>query len=93
MNNYIKVLNHLQQFEGDGKMHEVESVLGDLDRKAKEAVFRDLVQNEYILLEKGYDNSWTTIAYMSGNGINIYLPMNTSTSLLKVKLLLKAHHI
>ena len=60
-NNYHKILLFLKQFEGDGKFHEIESVLGDIDAKEKEEILGELAHEELIYLEGG---TWTGLPLM-----------------------------
>ncbi len=52
-NNYIKILLHLKQFEGDGKIHEIENLLVNLDKKEEEEIFIDLSRENLIILSGG----------------------------------------
>lgn len=60
-NNYHKVLLYLKQFEGDGKYHEIESILGEIDAKEKEEILRELAHEELIYLEGG---TWSGLPLM-----------------------------
>lgn len=51
MNNYLKVLLYLKQFEGDGKFHEVENILNDIDLKDKKEIFVELGREDLIHLD------------------------------------------
>lgn len=53
MNNYLKVLLYLKQFEGDGKFHEVESILTDIDLKEKKEIFVELGREDLVHLDGG----------------------------------------
>jgi hypothetical protein len=53
MNNYLKVLLYLKQFEGDGKFHQVESVLSEIDKKEKTEIFVELAREDLIHLDGG----------------------------------------
>lgn len=53
MNNYLKVLLYLKQFEGDGKFHEVESLLPDIDKKEKKEIFVELAREDLVQLDGG----------------------------------------
>lgn len=49
-NNYLKVLLHLKQFEGDGSYHPIEEVLGNIKLAQKEAILRELEKEQFINL-------------------------------------------
>lgn len=53
MNNYLKVLLYLKQFEGDGKFHEVESLLTDINKEEKKEIFVELAGEDLIHLDGG----------------------------------------
>ena len=59
MNNYLKLLLHLKQFEGDGKMHPIEQLFPDLTTREKGNIFKELVDENFIVLtgrEPRYDS-------------------------------------
>jgi len=59
MNNYLKLLLHLKQFEGDGKMHPIEHLFPELTSSEQENVFKELVNENFIILtgrEPRYDS-------------------------------------
>jgi len=59
MNNYLKLLLHLKQFEGDGKMHPIEQLFPDLTTSEKRNIFKELVDEKFIVLtgrEPRYDS-------------------------------------
>ncbi|ELR70191.1 hypothetical protein C900_03876 [Fulvivirga imtechensis AK7] len=51
MNNYLKLLLYLKQFEGDGKMHPIEHLFPGLTLKEKKAIFNELVVERLIAME------------------------------------------
>lgn len=53
MNNYLKVLLYLKQFEGDGNFHEIESILTDLPITEKKEILNELAREELIYLDGG----------------------------------------
>ncbi len=52
-NYYLKVLLHLKQFEGDGLVHEIESIFANAERNQIENILRELSCENYIRLEGG----------------------------------------
>ena len=59
MNNYMKLLYHLKQFEGDGKFHPVEQLFPDLTTNEIGNVLKELVDEKFIQLtgrEPKYDS-------------------------------------
>lgn len=48
MNNYLKILLHLKQFEGDGKFHEVEPFFDDMTSSELKNVLQELADEELI---------------------------------------------
>jgi len=59
MNNYLTLLLHLKQFEGDGKMHPIEQLFPDLTTDEKGNIFKELVVEDFIILsgrEPRYDS-------------------------------------
>lgn len=48
MNNYLKILLHLKQFEGDGKYHEVEPFFDDMTSSELKNVLQELADEELI---------------------------------------------
>lgn len=59
MNNYLKLLLHLKQFEGDGKIHPIEHLFPDLTTLEKKIIFEELVNENFISLigrEPKYDS-------------------------------------
>ena len=62
MNNNLKVLLYLKQFDGDGKFHEVESILGDLKKDEKEEILFELAREEMLYLDGG---KWTGLPLMA----------------------------
>lgn len=56
-NNYIKILQHLESFAGDGQFHPVDAFLeqiGILEKKNKVSVLNDLMSAGYIQFKGGY---------------------------------------
>ena len=49
-NNYLKVLLYLKQFEGDGRFHTVEEILGDIELSQKKAILKELETEQFIQL-------------------------------------------
>lgn len=67
MNNYFKVLLYLKQFEGDGKFHEVESLLTGIDSEEKKEIFGALAREGLIHLDGGqYTGLPIIIGYRDG---------------------------
>ncbi len=67
MNNYLKVLLYLKQFEGDGKFHEVESLLNDIDKDEKKEIFIELAREDLVHLDGGrYTGLPIIIGYRDG---------------------------
>ena len=67
MNNYLKVLLYLKQFEGDGKFHEAESLLTDIDSEEKKEIFGALAREDLIYLDGGrYTGLPIIIGYRDG---------------------------
>ncbi len=60
-NNYHKILLYLKQYEGDGKFHEIESILADMDLDEKREIFQELAREDLIYLEGG---NWTGLPLM-----------------------------
>ncbi len=59
MNNYMKLLYHLKQFEGDGKFHPIEQLFPDLTTNEIGNVLKELVDEKFIQLtgrEPKYDS-------------------------------------
>jgi len=50
MNNYIKLLLHLKQFEGDSKMHSIEHLFPYFSIKEMGTIFNELVEEKLIVL-------------------------------------------
>lgn len=48
---YTNILLHLKQFEGDGKMHEIEHLLPHLTFEQKKAIFKELEEEQLIKLQ------------------------------------------
>jgi hypothetical protein len=67
-NNYLKILLHLKQFEGDGKFHEIESVLGDIDQKEKRVIIEELAREDLIYLDGGRMTGLPLIGFGDGRG-------------------------
>ena len=68
MNNYLKVLLYLKQFEGDGKFHEVESLLSDIDKDEKKEIFVELAREDLIHLDGGRHTGFPIIiGYRDGS--------------------------
>lgn len=67
MNNYIKVLSYLKQYEGDAKYHNLENVF-DLDKDTLKAVLIKLRDHKFMLLKGGYHNTDAVVAFGYGNG-------------------------
>ena len=51
MNNYMKLLLHLKQYEGDGKMHEIEHLFPDMTMSEKSNIFKELAEEKFIVLK------------------------------------------
>lgn len=73
LKNYLKILLHLKQFEGDGQLQIIEDVI-DADKKLKSEIFGELVREEFIKLEGGHDNSAAFIGYPEGSKIRYSRP-------------------
>ena len=69
-NNYYKVLLYLKQFEGDGKFHEVETILGDINEKEKEEILLELAKEELIYLEGGNWTGLSLLAFVGGGEVD-----------------------
>lgn len=67
-NNYLKILLHLKQFAGDGKFHEIESILGDLGQQEKKEIVFELVREGLIYLDGGRMTGSAFIAFGDGKG-------------------------
>lgn len=48
MNNYLKILLHLKQFEGDGKFHEIEPLFDEMKSSELKSVLQELMDEELI---------------------------------------------
>lgn len=64
MNNYLKVLLYLKKSEGDGKLHEVESILSDIDKEERKEIFIELAREDLIQLDGG---RYTGLGIIVGN--------------------------
>lgn len=53
-NNYLKVLNYLKEFEGDGEFHEIENIFGDVEGSVKSNIFNELYAEDFIKLIGGH---------------------------------------
>lgn len=69
-NNYQKVLLYLKQFEGDGKYHEVESILGDIALKEKKEILIELAREDLIQLEGGRWTGLPLMAFIGGGHVD-----------------------
>jgi hypothetical protein len=69
-NNYHKVLLYLKQFEGDGKFHEIESVLGDMNQKEKEEILVELAREDLIYLDGGRWTGLPLMAFVGGGQVD-----------------------
>lgn len=49
MNYYIKMLLHLKQFEGDGKLHPMRSVFIELAPEFRRSIFKELYEEDLIV--------------------------------------------
>jgi len=67
-NNYLKILLYLKQFEGDGKFHEIESVLGDIDPKEKREIIEELAREDLIYLDGGRTTGLPLMGFGDGRG-------------------------
>lgn len=56
VNNYLKVLLYLKQYEGDGLLHNVEDVLS-LDKQQKQSILFELAKEDLISLVGGHNAS------------------------------------
>ena len=50
MNNYMKLLLHLKQYEGDGKMHQIEQLFPEMSTSEKSNIFKELSEENFIVL-------------------------------------------
>jgi len=70
-NNYLKILQHLKEFEGDGKYHEIEHLLQDLTRDSIEQIILDLLKKGFID-KKQPSGYWSLppndVTFMDSNG-------------------------
>ena len=69
MNNYMKLLYHLKQFEGDGKFHSIEQLFPDLTVKEIENFLKELVDEKFIQLtgrEPRYDSFVVDVNILTG---------------------------
>ena len=75
MNNFINVLVHLKQFEGDGKYHIIEDLL-KVDFESRRIIFQQLIQEGLIKLTGGYRNidNLVTIGDGRGNSYTLNVP-------------------
>ena len=48
MNNYLKILLHLKQFEGDGRFHEIETLLTDVSISELKSILKELLDEGLI---------------------------------------------
>lgn len=97
MNNYLKILLHLKQFEGDGKYHEVEPLFNDMTSSELKNVLQELADEELLkftgretrydsfIVEKNILTGETNITESPFNEIN----RNSEPSPLKAKITFK----
>lgn len=79
MNNYIKVLLYLKQFEGDRNYHNVENILTGMPFKHLVAILDELKEQEFIKLtgrEQRYDSFIYTKNIISGESTLEESPFN-----------------
>lgn len=67
-NNFLKILLHLKQFEGDGKFHEIESVLDNIDQTEKRDIIEELAREDLIYLDGGHMTGLPLIGFGDGRG-------------------------
>ena len=79
-NNYLKILLHLKQFESDGKFHEIESILDDIDQKEKRDIIEELAREDLIYLDGGHMTGLPLIGFGDGKGNVKWIGGNDSDS-------------
>ena len=79
-NNYLKILLYLKQFEGDGKFHEIENVLGDIDKQEKREIITELAREDLIYLEGGHMTGLPLIGFGDGRGNVKWIGGDTANS-------------
>lgn len=63
-NNYLKILYHLKQYEGDGKFYEIESLLGNCEEQEIKEIVEELIREGLI---KCIDGVWTDLPILIGS--------------------------
>jgi len=53
INNYLKILSYLKEYEGDEEYHEIEHVLVGINDEMKHKVFRELAKEGFVKLNGG----------------------------------------
>ena len=71
MNNYLKILDYLKQYYGDGQYYEFEFLLENLDKKNIKNIAEGLKKDELIDIDYRTGRSTFTITY---HGDPSYLP-------------------
>ncbi|TDE08652.1 hypothetical protein [Dyadobacter psychrotolerans] len=62
MNNYIKILLYLKQFEGDAKHHNVELILDDIPLKTLGSILYELKEQDFVKF-KGREQRFDSFIY------------------------------
>ena len=87
-NNYLKVLLYLKQFEGDGRFHPVEEILGDIELSQKKAILKELETEQFIQLT-GREEQYLSYIFeqnpLTGQSRMVESPMNDLVSRTKQK--------
>lgn len=79
MNNYMKILLYLKQYEGDGKMHEIEHLFPEMTTSEQSNIFKELAEENLIVLkgrEPRYYSHIIDINRLTGESKITESPMN-----------------
>lgn len=79
MNNYLKLLLHLKQFEGDGKMHKIEQLFPEINIKEIGSIVKELENEKFIQLtgrEPKYDSFFVDFNSMTNETKWTESPLN-----------------